>query len=150
MDRPVEILFVDDNEAHARILREALAAPGVVPHRVRVAATGRDALDRLLGAGSHGGAPRPDLVLLDLHLPVVTGVDVIDALKRDPELRAIPVVVLTRSPRPEEVAECYARGANSVVTRPTRLDALAETLRDVVRYWAEVNQLHPGGRAGDG
>jgi CheY-like chemotaxis protein len=145
MKRPIEILFVDDNDAHAHILRDALSAPGVVHHRVRVAATGRDALDLLFRVEPHDAVSRPDLVLLDLDLPVVTGLDVLVTMKRSPDLKSIPVVVLTRSPRDADVEACYACGANSVVERPVRLDALEATYRDVVRYWATTNRLESGG-----
>jgi two-component system response regulator len=145
MERPVEILFVDDSEAHARAFRDALAAPGVVEHHVRVAADGQAALDRLFH-----GAPRPDLVLLDLELPVVSGLDVLDAVKTSPDLRSIPVVVLARSPRPEDVAACYALGANSVVERPVRLDEQEEAFREIVRYWGTINILNREARGGGG
>jgi CheY-like chemotaxis protein len=149
MRRAVEILFVDDNEVHARILRDALERSDVVEHRVRIAPNGRDALDRLMRSEPYEAMPPPDLVLLDLDLPVVSGLDVLAALEQSPALRTIPVVVLTRSPRPEDVAECYARGANSVVERPIRIDAFEAKLRDVVRYWTETNRLERGGHTGD-
>lgn len=139
--RPVEILFVDDSVAHARIAREALSGPGVARHRLTVAATGREALDRLFGRPPFETAPRPDLLLLDLDLPAVSGLDVLAALKADDRLRAIPVVVLLRSPSAADLAACYGRGANSVVEYPIPLEELAETFRLVVDYWARVNRL---------
>ena len=96
-----EILFVDDSVAHVRIAREALAAGGAVPHRLTVADTGADALDRLFRRPPYEAAARPDLILLDLDLPAVTGLDVLRAVKAEPSLRRVPVVVVTRSPRPE-------------------------------------------------
>jgi chemotaxis family two-component system response regulator Rcp1 len=143
MARPIEILYADDSVAHARIAREALAAPGVVAHRLTVAETGDAALARVLGLAPFESARRPDLVLLDLDLPVVTGLDVLAALKRDARARAVPVVVLTRAPSAEDLAACYALGANSVVGLPVPLEALAETFRRVVDYWARVS-LSPG------
>ena len=139
--RPVEILFVDDSVAHARIAREALSGADVPPHRLTVVATGREALDRILGRPPFEAAPRPDLVLLDLYLPVLSGFDVLAAVKSDAVLRSLPVVVLTRAPGEEELAACYARGANSVVEYPVPLEELAETFRRVVDYWARVNRL---------
>ncbi len=136
---PVEILFVDDSVAHVRIAREALAADGVPPHRLTVAATGREALDRLARRPPYENAERPDVVLLDLDLPVVSGLDVLTAVKTSADLKAIPVVVLVRSPRGEDVEECYERGANSVVEYPIPLEDLAETVRRVVLYWGRLN-----------
>ena len=146
MAPPVEILFVDYNEARARILREALLVPGVAEHRVRVARTGAEALELLVG----GGVRRPDLVLLTPDLPAVSGLSVLGRIKTDPGLCSIPVVILTRPLGRAEMAECYARGANSVVIRPVPLDALADTLRETVRYWTRINaRLAPAGELGD-
>ena len=139
MARPWEILFADDSVAHARIAREALDAPGVVEHRFSVAPTGAEALDRMFLEPPFEAGPRPDLLMLDLDLPVVTGLDVLAAVKRDERTRAVPVVVLTRAPREEDLAACYLLGANSVVTLPVPLEELAETFRRVVGYWTLVN-----------
>jgi CheY-like chemotaxis protein len=143
LDFFVEILFVDYNEARARILREALVGSGTTEHRVRVARTGVEALELLAGELSRQGALRPDLILLSPDLPVVSGLDVLGAVKADPDLRSIPVVILTLPLRRKDLAECYARGANSVVIRPVPLDALAETLRETVRYWTRINAPLP-------
>ena len=145
MARPWDILFADDSAAHVQIAREALAAPGVVAHRLSVAWSGADALDRVFCRPPYEAARRPDLVLLDLDLPVVSGLDVLATVKADASSRAIPVVVLTRAPRAEDLAACYALGANSVVDYPIPLEALAETFRSVVAYWANLNALHRGG-----
>jgi CheY-like chemotaxis protein len=139
--RPWEILFADDSVAHARIAREALAAPGLAPHRLSLAATGAEALDRIRLASPFEAGSRPDLVLLDLDLPVVTGLDVLAAVRRDPATRALPVVVITRAPAREDLAACYELGANSVVTCPVPLDELSETFRRLVDYWTRVNLL---------
>jgi two-component system response regulator len=141
MARPWEILFADDSVAHARIAREALEAPGVVAHRFSVAATGVEALDRMFLDPPFEAGTRPDLLLLDLDLPVVTGLDVLAAVKRDERTRAVPVVVHARAPREEDLAACYAVGANSVVTLPVPLEELAETFRRVVAYWTQVNLI---------
>ena len=142
---PVEILFVDDSVAHVRIAHEALAGDGVPPHRLTIASTGKEALDRLARRTPFETAERPDVVLLDLDLPVISGLDVLSAVKTSHDLRSIPVVVLVRSPRAGDLAECYERGANSVVEYPIPLEELAETFRSVVDYWARLNRLHRGG-----
>jgi two-component system response regulator len=145
MARVREILFADDSIAHARIAREALAELDVVPHRLTVANTGAAALDRLFLRPPFETARQPDLVLLDLDLPVVTGLDVLAAVKSDERTRSVPVVVMTRAPRPEDLAACFALGANSVVEFPVRLEDLAATIRAVVDYWARTNVM-PGAR----
>jgi chemotaxis family two-component system response regulator Rcp1 len=136
---PVEILFVDDSVAHVRIAREALAVEGVPPYHLTVASTGKEALDRLVRRPPFENTERPDVVLLDLDLPVISGLDVLTAVKTSHDLRSIPVVVLVRSPRREDVEECYERGANSVVEYPIPLEQLAETVRRVVLYWGRLN-----------
>lgn len=141
MARPWDILFADDSVAHVQIAREALADSDVVAHRLSVAWTGADALDRIFRRPPYEAERRPDLLLLDLDLPIVSGLDVLAAVKADPKARAIPVVVLTRAPRPEDLAACYSLGANSVVDYPIPLEALAETFRRVVTYWASLNSL---------
>jgi CheY-like chemotaxis protein len=141
MARPWNILFADDSVAHVQIAREALAGPDVAEHRLEVASTGADALDRVFRRPPYEAARRLDLLLLDLDLPIVSGLDVLAAVKADPASRAIPVVVLTRAPRPEDLAACYALGANSVVDYPIPLADLAETFRRVVVYWTGLNSL---------
>ncbi len=145
MTRPWEILFADDSLAHARIAREALAPPGVVSHRLAVAATGAEALGRVMLEPPYEAARRPDLVLLDLDLPVVSGLDVLAAVKGDARSRAVPVVVLTRTPSRDDLQACYALGANGVVACPIPLEELAETYRRVVAYWTSVNVPPDGG-----
>jgi CheY-like chemotaxis protein len=141
MTSPVEILFVYNNEAHVRILREAFAAPDSVEHHLSVASTGAEALDMLFKKPPYEAAPRPDLILMDLDLPVVSGFDLLSTVRATPELRAVPVVILTREPRAEDVDECYVRGANGVVLRPVRLRELVETMRRVLDYWGRVSAL---------
>jgi CheY-like chemotaxis protein len=136
---PVEILFVDDSVAHVRIAREALAAEGVPPYRLTIASTGKEALDRLARRPPFENTERPDVILLDLDLPLISGLDVLTSVKTSRDLRSIPVVVLVRSPRREDVEECYERGANSVVEYPIPLEQLAETVRRVVLYWGRLN-----------
>ena len=138
-ERSLVILFVDDNEGQAHIVRDALAEGELPAHRLRVATTGREALDRAFRRAPFEAEPRPDLVLLDLDLPVVSGLDVLSALKESPELRAVPVVVFTSAGRAGSIAECYERGANSVVVRPIPLDELGDVLRAVVVYWSTVD-----------
>jgi CheY-like chemotaxis protein len=141
MARPWEVLYADDSVAHTQIAREAFLAPGLAPHRLALAVTGAEALDRIFLRPPHEAARRPDLLLLDLDLPVVSGLDVLAAVKADPATRSIPIVVLTRAPRAEDLAACYALGANSVVDYPVPLEALAETFRRVFDYWTAVNVL---------
>jgi CheY-like chemotaxis protein len=102
---------------------------------------GREALDFLQRSGKFTDKSRPHLIILDLKLPKVDGLDVLKALKGDPELREIPVVILTSSERPEDIESSYRLGANSFVTKPSTAGAFRAGLEQVRRYWTELSSL---------
>lgn len=124
----VRILLVEDNLADARLAREVLGAAGV---EITVARDGVGALDLLR---SPGVAP-PDLVLLDLNLPRVSGLEVLAAVKADAALRSLPVVVLTSSRADQDVRRAYDLHANAYVVKPLGLTRLAATLRSLAEFW---------------
>lgn len=142
--RLVDILLVDDNEGDARLTREALAESGI-RGLLYVARDGQDALDFLHRRGRHAAAVRPDLVLLDLSLPRVDGREVLRRVKSDASLASIPVIVLTGSGTEKDVAEAYALGANSFVTKPRDLDEFVALMTRFERYWLEACRLPPKG-----
>lgn len=137
--RSFRVLVVDDNEDHLFLTAHALraAGAGIAVQTVGVR-DGREALDHLHGRGEHAGRVLPDLILLDLSLPRMSGLDVLGAIKRDADLAYIPVVVLTSSVRPEDIRSAYAAGANSYVTKAQDLDVL-------VAYWSSTVILPPHG-----
>jgi two-component system response regulator len=109
---------------------------------VRVARDGAEAIDLLFARGADVNwslEPRPRLVLLDIKLPRVDGIEVLAALKRDPRTQTIPVVMLTSSIVERDVAQCYALGANAYVQKPMHFDQLRETIRRVSAFWLDVN-----------
>src|SRR5689334_19147626 len=112
--RPIEILLVEDNPGDVRLTEEALRE-GKVANNLNVAMDGVEALAFLRRQGKHGGKPRPDLVLLDLNLPRKDGREVLAEVKADPELRSIPVVVLTTSKAEEDVIKSYNLHANCYI-----------------------------------
>ncbi len=128
------ILVVDDSCADVRLLREAVQEQGIVADLLTVE-DGEQALAYL----AHG--PRPDLVLLDLNLPRVDGREVLTAMKDDPELRAIPVIVLSTSSSPGDVADCYARHANSYIVKPMHLEELGAVMRAIDDFWLRLARL---------
>ncbi len=134
------ILVVDDSCADVRLLREAVQEQGIVADLLTVE-DGEQALAYL------ANGPRPDLVLLDLNLPRVDGREVLTAMKDDPELRAIPVIVLSTSSSPGDVAECYARHANSYIVKPMHLEELGAVMRAIDDFWLRLARL-PTGRPG--
>lgn len=134
----LSVLLVEDNLEHADLVRMALA--DVNPScQVSHVETGEDALQSLGQSGAPRTAQLPDFVLLDVNLPLMSGHDVLRKLKLDAVLRCIPVVMLTTSQSPNDIEQSYAAHANSYVVKPTSFSALKNLMRDVVRYWQEVN-----------
>ena len=138
--RPIEVLLVEDDEGDVLIAREALAA-GKVLNCVTVLRDGADVLAYLRGEGEHAGAPRPDLILLDLNLPGRDGRQVLADIKGDPELRRIPVVVLTASNADEDVIRSYDLHANAYVTKPVGFDTFIEVVRKIDAFFLSVVRL---------
>lgn len=140
--RSLRVLVAEDNEDHLFLTTRALEQTN---HGLRLEVQGvrdgEEALDFFYRRGKYEDAPRPHLLLLDLKMPKVDGFEVLDAIKGDPDLRSIPVVVLTSSDRPEDVEETYRRGGNSYVTKPVSPTGMREGLRDITDYWMQVAAL---------
>lgn len=140
--RAVRVLVAEDNEDHLFLTTRALEQTNNgLRLEVRGVRDGEEALDYLHRRGEYGEADRPHLLLLDLKMPKVDGLEVLEQIKADPDLRTIPVVVLTSSDRPEDVAETYRRGGNSYVTKPVTLNGMREGLREITDYWMQVAAL---------
>lgn len=126
--RPVEVLLVEDNPADARFFREALFLAGI-RHQLSVVSNGEEALAFLRRKEPHGNAPRPEVIVLDLKLPRVSGHAVLAVIRLDPDLRTIPVVVLTSSHAARDEERSYDLKADHYVTKPIGLDMLAGELK---------------------
>jgi CheY-like chemotaxis protein len=137
---PIEILLVEDNAADVRLTREALK-DAKVRNQLHVAADGVEAMAFLRREGRHAGAPRPDLVLLDLNLPKKDGREVLDEIKQDAGLQNIPVVILTTSQAEEDVLRSYQLRANAFVTKPVDLEQFLEVVRSIESFWLEIVRL---------
>lgn len=135
--RRAVVLLVEDDDADADLAREALAESPLATE-LHVVVDGASALAFLRRAGAHASAPAPDLVLLDLNMPGLDGRGVLAEMKRDPALRDIPVVVLSSSASPRDVAGAYALSANCYVTKPVGLTAYLATIRAIERFWLGV------------
>ncbi len=140
--QPIVILLVEDNPADVGLMREALHE-AQVRHTLHVALDGRDALAFLRREGAHAAAPHPALILLDLNLPYLTGLDVLDAIKADPALRRIPVVMLTTSDAPVDIRAAYDRHVNSFITKPVDLDQFFTAVAGLKGYWLGAVTLSP-------
>ncbi len=143
INEAVEILLVEDSEADAELTLRALKKHGLANKLVWVK-DGAQAIDFLFPPGSQAGPDSPanlKLVLLDLRLPLVSGLEVLRHIKADPRTRTIPVVVLTSSTEDVDVKECYALGVNSYVSKPVSFDEFSKVVADLGLYWLLVNKV---------
>ena len=137
LPRAIEILLVEDSPADVRLTQEALREGGL-EHDLHVARDGDEALAFLRREDHHADAPRPDLILLDLNLPGKDGREVLADVKNDPDLRRVPVVVLTTSKAEEDVVRTYDLHANCFITKPVGLENFVDVLRQVQGFWTQV------------
>ncbi|MDX6451465.1 MAG: hypothetical protein QOH16_1514 [Gaiellaceae bacterium] len=140
--RPITILMADDDEDDRELAREALAESRLL-NDLHTVNDGAELLEFLRHSGSYTdtNTPRPDLILLDLNMPKVDGREALTALKNDPKLRSIPVVILTTSRAEEDVARSYDLGANSFISKPVTFAGLVEVMRELGRYWVVIVEL---------
>lgn len=139
-ERPIEILLVEDNPGDVNLIERAFSLARL-PNTLRVVGDGEAALEYVRREGRYAGAPRPDLILLDLNLPRKHGREVLADLKADPELRRIPVVVLTSSADERDVLRSYDLHANSYVTKPVAFESLIRVIRSIESFWIQVVTL---------
>jgi chemotaxis family two-component system response regulator Rcp1 len=140
--RTIDILMVEDDPGDVRLTREALKGSKVL-HSLNVVEDGVAALDYLRKAPPYQDAVRPDIVLLDLNLPRKDGREVLAAMKQDPVLRTIPVVILTTSQAEEDVLRAYNLNANCYVTKPVDFDQFMRIVRTIEDFWLTVVTLPP-------
>jgi CheY-like chemotaxis protein len=131
---PLEILLVEDNLGDIR-LTEEIFKECHISNRVSVARDGEEAMAQLRRQGVHAKKPRPDLMLLDLNLPRKDGREVLAEIKADPELRRIPVVVLSTSNSETDVVKSYDLHANCYLTKPLKLDDFIEIVESIKSFW---------------
>jgi CheY-like chemotaxis protein len=134
----VEILVVEDNPADLELALRALKKHNLA-NQVHVARDGAEAIEFLFGAS--GDAQRPKMVLLDLKLPKVDGLEVLRRIKGDPDTRRIPVVVMTSSREERDIVESYELGVNSYIVKPVDFDQFVRAVSELGLYWLVLNQL---------
>jgi two-component system, chemotaxis family, response regulator Rcp1 len=138
----IEILLIEDNPGDVGLTREALET-FKVRNALHVASDGVEAMDFLRRRGEFGGAPRPDLILLDLNLPRRNGTEVLAEVKSDPELCTIPVVVLTTSRDEEDVLRSYNLYANCYITKPIDVTQFFKVVQSIEDFWLTIVKLPP-------
>jgi chemotaxis family two-component system response regulator Rcp1 len=136
----VQILLVEDNPGDVGLVREAFLE-GRLLHKLHVARDGVEALEFLRRAGKFADMPEPDLILLDLNLPKKDGREVLDDIKNDPQLREIPVIVLTTSDDEADVHRVYRLHANCYLTKPVDMDEFIRKVRGIEDFWLTLVRL---------
>jgi len=140
IDRPVQILLVEDNPGDVRLTMEALKDTGF-PGSVSIARDGVEALDFLLRRNGHGEAPEPDLILLDLNLPRKNGRELLVEIKGMPQLRRIPVMILSTSRSEADIAFSYDHHANCYIHKPMEFESYFDVVQSIERFWCGVASL---------
>jgi CheY-like chemotaxis protein len=138
----VEILLVEDNANDVELTLRALKKVNLA-NRIHVVRDGAEALDFLFGRGTYtdrNGAPAPKVILLDLKLPKVGGLDVLRQIRNEPRTHPLPVVVLTSSREEPDVKTAYELGVNSYIVKPVEFDAFVKAVSDAGLYWLLLNQ----------
>lgn len=140
--RPVDILLVEDNPGDVRLTQEALRN-GKLFNRLFVVPDGIEALAFLRREGKYADAPRPDLILLDLNMPRMDGRECLAVLKADPDLRRIPVVILTTSDAEQDILHSYDLHANCYIAKPVDLEQFMKVVKQIREFWISIVHL-PG------
>ena len=140
--QPIHILLVEDNPGDVRLVVESLR-DSKIRNNMSVVSDGEAALLFLQRRGEHANAARPDLILLDLNLPKVSGQQVLTQIKADPELRRIPVVIITSSTIEQDVLAAYDKSANCYVTKPVDLQQFVKVVKSIEEFWLSIVKLPP-------
>ena len=141
----ITILLADDDEDDRLMTRDALR-DARLHNDLRFVIDGVDLMDYLHQRGRHadpGAAPRPGLILLDLNMPRMDGREALGLIKQDPDLRNIPVIILTTSKAEEDIIRTYDLGVNSFITKPVTFLGLVDVMKVFTRYWLEIVDLPP-------
>lgn len=142
-EKKIELLLVEDNPTDAELCIRSLKKHNLA-NRMAWVKDGAEALDFLRAKGAHASRSpdrAPRMVLLDLRLPKVDGIEVVRQMKSDEKLRQIPIVVLTSSKEDTDVRRCYEHGVNSYIQKPVRFDEFAKVVADLGMYWLMVNKV---------
>jgi CheY-like chemotaxis protein len=145
LSNPVSILIADDDTQDAMLVKMA-AQRAAVGFRLESVTDGEQAIDYLLGRERYADRqthPFPSMMLLDLKMPRLSGFDVLDFVRREPELRRLPVVIFSSSDDPSDIKRAYEAGANSYLCKPHSTDDLSALLKSLEEYWCKFNHFPP-------
>ena len=142
---PIDILLVEDDSDHTELISLALHKANQLNHIV-ICNSGQEALRFLIGndVESYKMSPLPALILLDLRMPGMDGLEVLRAIRANERLATVPVCMLTTSQDPEDIARCYSAGANGYVSKPTNFASFFEKIQQISHFWFDINIPPPG------
>ncbi|MBC7874702.1 MAG: response regulator [Ferruginibacter sp.] len=139
----VEVLLVEDNPVDAEMTIRSLKKYNMANNLVHVK-NGKEAVDFIFGTGTYAGVRDltfpPKVVLLDIQMPKMNGIEVLEKIKADPRTRNIPVIILTSSNESPDIQKCYDLGANSYIVKPVNFESFAEAIKNLGFYWLLLNQ----------
>ena len=138
--RPINILLVEDNPGDARLAKEALVE-SKIKNLLHIVYDGEEALDFLFKRGKYNDVVSPDLILLDLNLPKIDGREVLEVIKNEENLKAIPVVILTTSRAEEDIIKTYKLHANCYISKPLDLDQFMKVVKSIEDFWLTIVKL---------
>ena len=138
--KPVEILLVEDSPSDAALTIEALEA-GKVANKLTLVEDGVEAMEFLKRSGKYAKASRPDLIMLDLNLPRKDGREVLAEIKNDPDLKVIPIIVLTTSHSDRDILQSYQLNANCYITKPVDFTQFIDVVKSIEKFWLSVVTL---------
>ena len=139
---PTEILLAEDNPGDVKLTRKALQS-GNIRSNLHVVKNGVEVMEFLRQEGEYADEPRPELILLDLNMPKKDGRQVMTEMEDEPELRRIPVVVLTSSDAEEDIVQSYELNANAYLTKPVDFDGFVDIVERLEHFWFEVVKMPP-------
>lgn len=146
--RPAVVLLVEDDPGDQKLVRVSLKAQKIA-NELHIVDSGEEALDFLYHRGSHSGAPRPDLILLDLNMPGIGGKEFLRRVKQDELMNNIPIIILTTSDADKDILDSYSLQASGYVKKPVELQELKEVMKEITEYWFVICRL-PGQVGGGG
>ena len=138
--KPIDILLVEDNPGDVRLTQEAFQQSNLWV-KICVVPDGVEAVDYLMKTGKHQSATRPDLILLDLNLPRKDGRQVLQEIKTNPDLHAIPIIVLSTSKAEEDIDQVYDRLANCYISKPGDFDQFTQVVNMIENFWLNIVKL---------
>lgn len=138
--KSVHILLVEDNEGDIVLTLDAFEESRIIS-TISVAKNGQDALDFLYNRGKYEAVEKPDLILLDINIPIFNGHDVLREIKMDPQLKKIPVIILTTSDNQKDINKAYENYANSYITKPIDMEDFLKAIVKIEEFWIQLTRL---------